>query len=168
MRRISQGLQGARPTMDRWMPRFERDQAARGAAKSAAPHTPARQVRLPVRLEMSHRPKRPPDAGGVRLWRLRGHTDRAGRPVARSLALNRQGYPERSGTAGPPPKAAPQPPPCTASAAPESWFLDGRMRDVALEGPRWWSLSSLDGASRPLLAGAVAPSEASGGALTVL
>src|SRR5881398_3685409 len=42
------------------------------------------------------------------------------------------------------------------------------MMDFALEGHRWWSLIILDGYSRTMLAGAVAPSEASGVALTVL
>ncbi len=40
--------------------------------------------------------------------------------------------------------------------------------DFALAGHRWWSLSILDGSSRTMLAGAVAPSEASWVALTVL
>jgi len=42
------------------------------------------------------------------------------------------------------------------------------MMDFALEGHRWWSLIILDGYSRTMLAGAVAPSEASWVALTVL
>ena len=40
--------------------------------------------------------------------------------------------------------------------------------DFALEGHRWWSLIFLDGYSRTMLAGAVAPSEARWVALTVL
>ena len=40
--------------------------------------------------------------------------------------------------------------------------------DFAIEGHRWWSLIILDGYSRTMLAGAVAPSEASWVALTVL
>src|SRR2546425_7174011 len=42
------------------------------------------------------------------------------------------------------------------------------MMDFAIEGHRWWSLIILDGYSRTMLAGAVAPSEASWVALTVL
>jgi len=42
------------------------------------------------------------------------------------------------------------------------------MMDFALEGHRWWSLIILDGYSRTMLAGAVAPTEASWVALTVL
>jgi transposase InsO family protein len=85
------------------------------------------------------------------------------------MALNRQVYPDIPGTAGPPtPKAAPQPHPFKARVAHEYWFIDGRMMDFALEGHRWWSLIILDGYSRTMLAGAVAPSEASWVALTVL
>ena len=40
--------------------------------------------------------------------------------------------------------------------------------DFALEGVRWWSLIMLEGYSRTILAGAVAPSEASWVALMVL
>ena len=40
--------------------------------------------------------------------------------------------------------------------------------DFALEGVRWWSLILLEGYSRTILAGAVAPSEASWVALMVL
>jgi hypothetical protein len=39
---------------------------------------------------------------------------------------------------------------------------------LALDGVQWWSLIVLDGYSRTMLAGAVAPTEASWVALTVL
>src|SRR5262249_60940247 len=65
-------------------------------------------------------------------------------------------------------KAEPRPHPCKATAAHEYWVIDGRMLDFAWEGHRWWRLIILDGSSRPMRAGAVAPSEASGVALTVL
>jgi transposase InsO family protein len=42
------------------------------------------------------------------------------------------------------------------------------MMDFALEGVKWWSLVMLDGYSRTILAGAIAPSEASWVALMVL
>jgi Integrase core domain len=42
------------------------------------------------------------------------------------------------------------------------------MVDFALDGVRWWSLIILDGYSRTMLAGMVAPAEASWGALMVL
>jgi transposase InsO family protein len=120
-------------------------------------------------LEMYHLQKRHPEAGGFRIWSLRGKTDLSVRTVERIMALNRQVYPDIPGTVGhPTPKAAPQPHPFKACAAHEYWFIDGRMMDFALEGHRWWSLIILDGYSRTMLAGAVAPSEASWVALTVL
>jgi transposase InsO family protein len=120
-------------------------------------------------VEIYHLQKRHPDAGGFRIWSLRGKTDLSVRTVERIMALNRQVYPDIPGTAGPHAhKAAPQPHPFKASAAHAYWFIDGRMMDFALAGHRWWSLIILDGYSRTMLAGAVAPSEASWVALTGL
>jgi hypothetical protein len=168
-RSISQFLQVSRPTINTWMARFERDNGASLEDQSSAPHTPARKVWLPVMLEMYHLQKRHPDAGGFRIWSLRGTRDLSVRTVERIMALNRQVYPDIPGTAGHhTPQAAPQPHPFKARAAHESWCIDGRMMDCALEGHRWWSLIILDGSSRTMLAGAVAPSEASWVALTVL
>lgn len=151
------------------MTRFERDHAASLADQSSAPHTPARKVWLPVMLEIYHLHKRHPDAGGFRIWSLRGKTDLSVRTIERIMALNRQVYTDIPGVEGPgAAKAAPQPHPFKASTAHEYWFIDGRMMDCALEGHRWWSLIILDGYSRTMLAGAVAPSEASWVALTVL
>ena len=62
----------------------------------------------------------------------------------------------------------PQPPPFKATAAHADWFIDGRIMDFALDGVQWWSLIVLDGYARTMLAGAVAPAEASWVALTVL
>jgi len=85
------------------------------------------------------------------------------------MALNRKRYKDIPGVAGPrAPKAEPQPLPFKASAAHAYWVIDGRMMDFALHGHRWGSLMILDGYSRTRLAGAVAPSEASWVALTVL
>ena len=168
-RSISQVLRVSRPTIHRWIRRFERDNAASLADQSSAPHTPARKVWLPVMLEIYHLQKRHPDAGGFRIWSLRGKTDLSVRTIERIMALNRQVYTDIPGVEGPgAAKAAPQPHPFKASAAHEYWFIDGRMMDFALEGHRWWSLIILDGYSRTMLAGAVAPSEASWVALTVL
>lgn len=168
-RSISQFLQVSRPTINTWIARFERDNGASLEDQSSAPHTPARKVWLPVMLEIYHLQKRHPDAGGFRIWSLRGQTDLSVRTVERIMALNRQVYPDIPGTAGQhAPKAAPQPHPFKARVAHEYWFIDGRMMDFALEGHRWWSLIILDGYSRAMLAGAIAPSEASWVALTVL
>src|SRR4029434_2141976 len=84
------------------------------------------------------------------------------------MALNRQVYDDiphqRKHTA----KQPPQPHPYKATRPHQYWFIDGRMMDFALEGVRWWSLILLEGYSRTILAGAVAPSEASWVALMVL
>src|SRR6266481_968244 len=166
---ISRFLHVSRPTINEWIGRFESDNLASLEEKSRAPKTPARKAWLPVMIEMYHLQKRHPDAGGFRIWSLRGQTDLSVRTVERIMALNRQVYPDIPGTAGHhTPKAAPQPHPFKASAAHEYWFIDGRMMDFALEGHRWWSLIILDGYARTMLAGAVAPSEASWVALTVL
>jgi len=168
-RSISQFLQVSRPTITRWLTRFERDNAASLADQNSAPQTPARKVWLPVMLDIYHLQKRHPDAGGFRIWSLRGKTDLSVRTVERIMALNRQVYPDIPGTPGArTPKVAPQPHPFKATRAHEYWFIDGRMMDFALQGHRWWSLIILDGYSRTMLAGAVAPSEASWVALTVL
>jgi transposase InsO family protein len=168
-RSISQFLQVSRPTITRWITRFEHDNEASLADKSSAPHTPTRKVWLPVMLEIYHLQKRHPDAGGFRLWSLRGKTDLSVRTVERIMALNRCVYKDIPGTV--PLHAAPVPPqphPFKATVAHEYWFIDGRMMDFALQGHRWWSLIILDGYSRTMLAGAVAPTEASWVALTVL
>jgi transposase InsO family protein len=168
-RSISQVLQVSRPTINLWLARFEADNLASLEDRSRAPKTPVRKAWFAVMVEIYHLQKRHPDAGGFRIWSLRGKTDLSVRTVERILALNRQVYkdiPGAEGAGGP--KAAPQPHPFKASAAHEYWFIDGRMMDFALEGHRWWSLIILDGYSRTMLAGAVAPSEASWVALTVL
>ncbi len=168
-RSISQFLQVSRPTINLWLERFEAENLASLEDRSRAPKTPVRKAWFAVMVEIYHLQKRHPDAGGFRIWSLRGKTDLSVRTVERIMALNRQVYkdiPGAEGAGGQ--KAAPQPHPFKASAAHEYWFIDGRMMDFALEGHRWWSLIILDGYSRTMLAGAVAPSEASWVALTVL
>src|SRR6266849_3010339 len=168
-RSISQFLQVSRPTIHTWMARFEADNLESVEDKSRAPHTTVRKAWLPVMVEISHLQKRHPDAGGFRIWSLRGKSDLAVRTVEHIMAINRRVYKDIPGTGRRrSPKAAPQPQPFKATSAHEYWFIDGRMMDFALEGHRWWSLIILDGYSRTMLAGAVAPSEASWVALTVL
>jgi transposase InsO family protein len=65
-------------------------------------------------------------------------------------------------------KISPQPHPYKATRPHAYWFIDGRMMDFALDGVRWWSLIMLEGYARTIVAGAVAPSEASWVALMVL
>ena len=165
-RSISQFLQVSRPTINLWLVRFEADNLASLEDRSRAPNTPVRKAWFAAMVAIYHLQKRHPDAGGFRIWSLRGKTDLSVRTVERIMALNRQVYKDIPGAETP--KAAPQPHPFKASTAHEYWFIDGRMMDFALEGHRWWSLIILDGYSRTMLAGAVAPSEASWVALTVL
>src|SRR5215475_1941928 len=168
-RSISQFLHVSRSTITLWITRFEAENAASLEDKSRAPTAPVRKVWLPVMVEIYHLQKPHPDAGGFRIWSLRGKTDLSVRTVERIMALNRQVYPDIPGTAGPHAHtAAPQPHPFKATAAHEYWFIDGRIMDFALDGVKWWSLIVLDGYSRTMLAGAVAPTEASWVALTVL
>ena len=89
-RSISPFLHVSRPTIPLWSTRCERDHTARLADQSSAPHPPARKVGRPVMLEMYHLPQRHPDAGGLRIWSLRGHTALSVRTVERIMARNRQ------------------------------------------------------------------------------
>jgi transposase InsO family protein len=66
------------------------------------------------------------------------------------------------------PKKPPGPHPYKASQPHQYWFIDGRMMDFAFDGVKWWSILILDGYSRTILAGALAPSEASWATLMVL
>jgi hypothetical protein len=143
MRSIRQCLHVSHPTITLWMTRFERDNTASLADKSSAPHTPVRKVWLPVMLELDPLQKRHPDAGGFRIWSLRGKTDLSVRTVERIMTLNRQVYTDIPGTEAlhtqPVP---PQPHPFKATVAHEDWFIDGRMMDCALEGHAGGACSS--------------------------
>jgi transposase InsO family protein len=165
---ISRVLHVSRPTVDRWIHRFEAEHFAGLVDKSFAPKAPARKVWLSLMLEVYHLQKRHPDAGGFRVWSLLARTDLSVRTVERIMSLNRQVYDDipygRKQDATP----APQPHPYKATAPHEFWFIDGRKMDFALDGVKWWSLIVLDGYSRTMLAGAVAPTEASWVALMVL
>jgi transposase InsO family protein len=168
-RSISRFLHVSRPTITAWMARFEAENLESLEDRSRAPKTTVRKAWLPAMVEIYHLQKRHPAAGGFRIWSLRGKRDLSVRTVERIMAINRQVYKDIPGTAAQrTSKAEPRPHPFKATAAHEYWFIDGRMLDFALEGHRWWSLIILDGYSRTMLAGAVAPSEASWVALTVL
>jgi transposase InsO family protein len=65
-------------------------------------------------------------------------------------------------------KPAPGPHPYKASHRHQYGFIDGRRMDVAIDGVHWWSLIILEGYSRTMLAGAMAPTEATWVALMVL
>jgi hypothetical protein len=168
-RSISRFLRVSGPTITLWIRRFEADPFARLEDQSRAPITTGRKAWLPVMVEIYHLQKRHPDAGGFRIWSLWGKTDLSVRTVERIMAVNRQVYPDiplrgrtRSRT------TMPGPHPFKATAAHEYWFIDGRIMDFTIEGVKWWSLIMLDGYSRTMLAGCVAPVEATWGALLVL
>jgi transposase InsO family protein len=84
------------------------------------------------------------------------------------MALNKPVYDDIPHVSAPQTKQPPGPHPDKATSAHHYWFIDGRMMDFALDGVKWWSILILDGYSRTLLAGAMAPSEASWAALMVL
>ena len=167
-RSLSRFLQVSRPTIDAWIKRWEAEHLAGLLDKSRAPKVPARKVWLPLMLRVYHLQKRHPDAGGFRIWSLLATSEISVRTVERIMALNRQLYDDilhgRTTGAKPPP----QPHPYRAEAPHQYWFIDGRKMDFAIEGIKWWSLILLDGYSRTMLAGAVAPTEASWVALMVL
>jgi transposase InsO family protein len=167
-RSISRFLQVSRPTIDAWIKRWETEHLAGLLDKSRAPKAPARKVWLPLMLRVYHLQKRHPDAGGFRIWSLLATLEISVRTVERSMALNRPLYDEiphgRTTGAKPPP----QPHPYKAVAPHQYWFIDGRKMDFAIDGVKWWSLILLEGYSRAMLAGAVAPTEASWVALMVL
>ena len=165
---ISRFLRVSRPTINEWIRRFERDNLANLEDKSRAPKAPVRKAWLPVMIEIYHLQKRYPDAGGFRIWSLRGKTDLSVRTVERIMAVNRQVYEDIPHMDKKRQKTATQLHPFKAACAHEYWFIDGRIMDFALDGVKWWSLIVLDGYSRTMLAGAVAPAEASWVALMVL
>jgi transposase InsO family protein len=165
---ISRFLHVSRPTIDAWIKRFATEHFAGLQDKSRAPHAPARKVWLPLMIEVYHLQKRHPDAGKFRIWSLLAHPDISVRTVARIMALNKEVYDDIPHVRKRGPKRPPQPHPYKATRAHQYWFIDGRMMDFALDGVRWWSLIMLDGYSRTMLAGAVAPAEASWVALMVL
>jgi putative transposase len=167
-RSISRVFHVSRPTIDRWIHRFEAEHFAGLVDQSFAPKAPARKVWLPLMLEVYHLQKRHPDAGEFRIWSLLGNTAIAVRTVGRILALNRQVYDDIPHHPTQDAPTDPRPHPYRATAPHEFWFIDGRKMDFAIEGVKWWSLIILDGYSRTMLAGAVAPTEASWVALMVL
>jgi transposase InsO family protein len=165
---ISRFLPVSRPTIDAWIKRVETEHFAGLQDNSRAPHAPARKVWLPLMIEVYHLQKRHPDAGTFRIWSFLAHPDMSVRTVARIMALHKEVYDDSPHVRKRGPKLPPPPHPYKASRPHQSWFIDGRMMDCAVDGVRWWSLILLDGYSRTILAGAMAPSEATWAALWVL
>jgi transposase InsO family protein len=165
---ISRFLHVSRPTVDACIKRFETEHGAGLQEKSRAPKTPARKVWLPLMIDVYHLQKRHPDAGKFRIWSLLAHPEISVRTVARIMALNKQVYDDIPHGRNHGPKLPPQPHPYTACRPHQYWFIDGRKMDFALDGVKWWSLVILDGYSRTILAGAMAPTEATWATVRVL
>ena len=167
-RSISHYLHVSHPTITAWRRRFEAEELAGLADKSRAPHAPARKTWLPLMIEVYHLQKRHPDAGRFRIWSSLARPESSERTVGRVMALNKQLYDDIPHVRSPRLKLDSAPHPYKAHTPHEYWFIDGRKMDFALDGVKWWSLIVLDGYSRTMLAGAVAPRAASWGALLVL
>ena len=164
---ISRVLQGSRPTVDAIRTRFDHEHFAGLADKRRGPKAP-RTRWLPVMGQVYHLQKAHPDAGEFRIWSLLAQPDLAARTVGRIMALNRLVYEaipqvRRKGS-----KPPPQPHPFQARRPHAYWLIDGRPMDFTLEGVTWWRLVLLEGSSRTMLAGMVAPAEAPWAALMVL
>jgi transposase InsO family protein len=164
---LSRFLGISRPTVDRWIARFEAEHFAGLIDRQRGPQWP-RKVWFPVMVAVYHLQKCHPDAGEFRIWSLLARSDLSVRTVGRIMALNKRVYDDIPHVPKKGVKRAPGLHPYKAGHPHEFWFIDGRMMDFALEGVRWWSLIILDGYSRTMLAGMVAPAEASWGALMVL
>jgi transposase len=166
-RSICDFLHVSRPTVDRWISRFEAEHFAGLMGFKPGPKSP-RKVWFPIMVDVYHLQQAHPDAGEFRIWSLLAREDISVRTVGRVMALNRQVYDDIPHQRKHAAKQPPQPHPYKATRPHQYWFIDGRMMDFALEGVRWWSLIMLEGYSRTILAGAVAPVEASWVALMVL
>jgi hypothetical protein len=112
---ISRFLHVSRPTIEAWLQRFAPEHLAGLQDKSRAPHAPARQVWLPLMIEVYHLQKRHPDAGKFRIWSLLAHPDISVRTGARIMALNKEVYDEIPHVRKRGPKRPPQPHPYKAS-----------------------------------------------------
>ena len=165
---ISRFLKVSRPTVDLWIRRFEAEHFAGLEDKSRTPHSTPRKVWFPLMVEVYHIQKRHPDAGRFRIWSLLDHDDISVRTVGRIMALNKQVDDDIPHVARQRRKKPARPHPYKASHPHQYWFIDGRQMDFALDGVKWWSIILLDGYSRTMLAGAVAPVEASWVTLMVL
>ena len=165
---ISRFLHVSRPTVDAWIQRFEADHFAGLLDKSSAPHAPARKVWLPLMVQVYHLQKAHPDAGRFRIWSLLRRPDLSERTIGRVMALNRLVYDDIPHVPKKGVKRTPGPHPYKASSHHQYWFIDGRQLDLRVAGEKWWSLVVLEGYSRTILAGAIAPTEATWSALMVL
>jgi transposase len=164
---IMRVLQVSRPTVNAWIQRFEAEHFAGLVDRPRGPQHP-RKVWLPLIVQVYHLQKAHPDAGEFRIWSLLARPEVAVRTVGRILALNRLVYDDIPHVPKRGIKPPPGPHPYKATFRHQDWFIDGRRMDFAVDGVRWWSLILLEGDSRPMLAGMIAPTEATWVALMVL
>ena len=165
---ISRFLQVSRPTVDTWIARFEAEHFTGLMDKKRGPKEPPRKVWLPQMVQVYHLQKAHPDAGELRIWSRLAQPDIAVRTIGRIMALHKLVYDAIPHVPTPGQKPPPQPHPYKAQHCHEYWFIDGRQLDFALDGVKWWSILILEGYSRTILAGAMAPTEAPWAALMVL
>jgi hypothetical protein len=155
---IMRVLQVSRPTVNAWIRRFEAEHFAGLVHKPRGPKHP-RKVWLPLIVQVYHLQKDHPDAGEFRIWSLLAQPDVAVRTVGRIMALNRLVYDDIPHVPKRGIKPQPGPHPYKATFRHQYWFIDGRRMDVAIDGVKWWSLIILEGYSRTMLAGMIAPTE---------
>ena len=165
---ISRFLHVSRPTVDAWIRRFEAEHFAGLVDKSRAPQTPIRKIWLPLMVQVYHLQKAHPDAGEFRIWSLLARSDVSVRTIGRVMALNRLVYDDIPHVPKRGVKPDPGLHPYKASHRHQYWFIDGRRMDFAIDGVPWWSLIILEGYSRTMLAGMMAPAEVTWVALMVL
>ena len=165
---LSRCLPMARTTIDRWIGRFEAEHVAGRLDKKRGPKEPPRNVWLPRMVHVDRLQKAHPDAGECRIWSLLAPPDISVRTVGRMMALNQRVDDDLPHVPQPGRPQPPQPHPSKAQQRHAYGCIDGRQMDVALNGVTWWSLVILEGYSRTILAGAMAPTEATWAALMVL
>jgi transposase InsO family protein len=158
----------SRPTIDDILTRFEEKHFAGLMDRKRGPKHPARKVDLSLMVRIYHLQKEHPDAGEFRIWSLLGREDISRTTVGRIMAINRLVYDDIPHVVKPGAKKPPAPHPFKALYPHHYWFIDGRQMDFEIDGQKWWSLCILDGYSRTILAGAIAPAEAGWVALMVL
>jgi transposase InsO family protein len=157
---IHRFLRVSRPTVNAWIQRFEAEHFAGLVDKSRAPKAPVRKIWLPLMVQVYHLQKAHPDAGEFRIWSLLARSDVSVRTIGRVMALNRLVYDDIPHVRRQSVKPVPGPHPYKARYRHQYWFIDGRRLDSAIDGVHWWSLIILEGFSRTMLAGMIAPTEA--------
>ena len=112
--RIRRFVPVARPAVATWIARCEAEHGAGLLDKKRGPQAPPRQGWLPRMGQGSHRQKAHPDAGALRIRRLRAQPDIAGRTVGRMMALTTRVDEDIPRVLHAGPQAAPQPQPSQA------------------------------------------------------